>query len=207
MLDMPLEAALIKFTEISLTGFNPSYAGYASGRNIRILGTRNQKLFQSFLCWICLWKWSRSLIACSKFEFQSFLCWICLWKVRYRTLRGCLRKVSILLMLDMPLEDQDASMIYSLRKGFNPSYAGYASGSDFERQAAGDRCLVSILLMLDMPLEVLCRFFNVTANILFQSFLCWICLWKENHIRRQGFVEVFQSFLCWICLWKIQLEL
>ncbi len=105
MLDMPLEVYPEKNSPTPDYSFNPSYAGYASGRQICLIDLPSFDKFQSFLCWICLWKeWPRSLIACSKFKFQSFLCWICLWKNNHRfTFSG--RNCS-----------------------FNPSYAGYASG-------------------------------------------------------------------------------
>ncbi len=81
-------------------------------------------------------------------------------------------------MLDMPLEAETAKYSLSGMKGFNPSYAGYASGrptskftpllySSFNPSYAGYASgriavmlplpatfQVSILLMLDMPLEV-----------------------------------------------------
>ncbi len=66
-----------------------------------------KKEFQSFLCWICLWKKSHYVDIVVSEKFQSFLCWICLWKGGRKSLIMALKRVSILLMLDMPLEVKD----------------------------------------------------------------------------------------------------
>ncbi len=57
-------------------------------------------------------------------------------------------------MLDMPLEVACAIAEQWGGFCFNPSYAGYASGSLSEPNRAISAVIVSILLMLDMPLEV-----------------------------------------------------
>ncbi len=81
MLDMPLEEKINSYTVVYYFSFNPSYAGYASGRWADIKIAIYLRLFQSFLCWICLWKSCTGLKSSSRYI------------------------VSILLMLDMPLEE------------------------------------------------------------------------------------------------------
>ncbi len=92
---------------------------------------------------------------CRNVMFQSFLCWICLWKSAGPCSQTACCRVSILLMLDMPLEVITGTDYPCLRKCFNPSYAGYASGR---------------MIQVDEPAKLM----------LFQSFLCWICLWKPS---------------------------
>ncbi len=129
MLDMPLEVNAVLPSENASYSFNPSYAGYASGSVVAIFKCCAEDLFQSFLCWICLWKRMErkqnarrrlvsillmldmpleelkvSILFPPKSQFQSFLCWICLWKLKLTLSCSWSRKVSILLMLDMPLE-------------------------------------------------------------------------------------------------------
>ncbi len=177
MLDMPLEAVLKARIVKHVGGFNPSYAGYASGRHESQARIQEDVRFQSFLCWICLWKMGKGKWSCSS------------------------RKVSILLMLDMPLE---VTCTLSWRTPiicFNPSYAGYASGSrerafgetlknsfnpSYAGYASGSRMASDLL----------------RDSFMFQSFLCWICLWKFCFIFSFSCTNTFQSFLCWICLWK-----
>ncbi len=57
-------------------------------------------------------------------------------------------------MLDMPLEEYRHNIPVAALLSFNPSYAGYASGSFNVRHHSFYEFRVSILLMLDMPLEV-----------------------------------------------------
>ena len=85
--------------------------------------------FQSFLCWILLWKEASLPVRSFLGLFQSFLCWILLWK---------------LLMYKQQKELEDC---------FNPSYAGYCSGSKGPNNPRRFIQLVSILLMLDIALE------------------------------------------------------
>ena len=85
--------------------------------------------FQSFLCWILLWKFNTGLYPFLVSTFQSFLCWILLWKASVKAFVSRLDSVSILLMLDIALEETLRITIASCHIGFNPSYAGYCSGS------------------------------------------------------------------------------
>ncbi len=59
--------------------------------------------------------------------------------------------------------------------GFNPSYAG---------------CVWLIIT----------AYVYLYALILFQSFLCWMCLADFYRINRWRRNTKFQSFLCWMCL-------
>ena len=115
---------------------------------------RNSK-FQSFLYWICYWKELADIEKTTGLsKFQSFLYWICYWKPEvgrkrallwmrfnpsytgyatgsggrlYCTIEGA--NVSILLILDMLLEDWVNASLPAPPTGFNPSYTGYATGS------------------------------------------------------------------------------
>src|SRR5690606_26902788 len=137
-----------------------------------------------------------------------FLYWICYWKKSRAKPSTRQKNVSILLILDMLLE-------------------------------AGPKCLksrlrtVSILLILDMLLEESLEGLFDYVKSLFQSFLYWICYWKETDTGSLAFLPacfqssytgyatgsgngqkraaqgevLFQSFLYWICYWKLKTKL
>ena len=114
--------------------FNPSYTGYATGRPKVWFYCETEDVFQSFLYWICYWKKS----------------------IGQSRLPGV--QVSILLILDMLLEDYQSQEEgnHNVQR-FNPSYTGYATGRLSKSGRRQPQC---------------------TA---FQSFLYWICYWK--HVR------------------------
>ncbi len=70
-------------------------------------------------------------------------------------------------MLDMPLEGIKCSIWFHGSKSFNPSYAGYASGSISLSVAPNRQSLVSILLMLDMPLEEITPMSRIKSSYCF----------------------------------------
>src|SRR5690606_1982123 len=111
--------------------------------------------FQSFLYWICYWKSVPNFPVYFDFApFQSFLYWICYWKSRRVIRVGRKVLVSILLILDMLLEEylQYVSKLkHNMR--FNPSYTGYATGRMGTFSPIRITIQVSILLILDMLLE------------------------------------------------------
>ena len=159
--------------------FNPSYAGYCSGRFAYSPIHGRRRAFQSFLCWILLWKCLHFVtVQKLKHLFQSFLCWILLWKLLLSFLQT------------LPC------------RCFNPSYAGYCSGSWRHPMNIGS-CFRFNPSYAGYCSGRSSRYTSRYTRAWFQSFLCWILLWKQRVIQRAHLLKVFQSFLCWILLWKL----
>ena len=134
--------------------------------------------------------------------------------------------VSILLMLDIGLEVRHRCCYSQYGLSFNPSYAGYRSGSVARHWHQTRQNFVSILLMLDIGLEGNSRWFrdgNSQVSILLMLDIGLeersLRLKKQHHRcfnpsyagYRSGsspkftfvvLVDKFQSFLCWISVWK-----
>ncbi len=105
-------------------------------------------------------------------------------------------------MLDMPLEAINLTPKTMAEYGFNPSYAGYASGSIRITEFSFHTSWVSILLMLDMPLEDSSSSWVSRLGFSFNpSYAGYASGSQILSLGLSGRVEI-QSFLCWICLWK-----
>jgi len=63
--------------------------------------------------------------------FQSFLYWMCYWKFFWKQGGFLVKPVSILLILDVLLEASTGKLTLTDEEGFNPSYTGCATGRIF----------------------------------------------------------------------------
>ena len=85
--------------------------------------------FQSLFCWMLFWKSKENKTGKSTFMFQSLFCWMLFWKMhRYKRCTP-LTWVSILILLDVILEDEEIELSENTALSFNPYSVGCYSGS------------------------------------------------------------------------------
>ncbi len=109
--------------------FNPCFAGCWSGSIIEKNNSNEFKLFQSLFCWMLV------------------------WKLLVRLERAQVCSVSILVLLDVGLEERVDINDGGNNSSFNPCFAGCWSGRFRRRRATPHPDIVSILVLLDVGLE------------------------------------------------------
>ena len=160
-------------------GFNPCSIGNCSGRQRLHLGRYARRGFQSLFYWKLLWKkkhrpillsTQRRFNPCSigncsgsvthkrmelvAYLFQSLFYWKLLWKFSKINYGNSNLNVSILVLLEIALEDSTSSTIFSFGFCFNPCSIGNCSGSFLILFQYQKTFCVSILVLLEIALEV-----------------------------------------------------
>ena len=95
-------------------------------------------------------------------KFQSLFCWMLFWKFLAEVAKCTPKKVSILILLDVILEDDNTFVAIELSFRFNPYFVGCYSGRKSLSDQSKNLC-VSILILLDVILEVVVVSINLTC--------------------------------------------
>ncbi len=182
--------------------FNPCSLGCCS-ESRRVLHIRSVcSEFQSLFSWMLLWKLGRRWPPIHPIQFQSLFSWMLLWKKSGRYHPASPRSVSILVLLDVALKGETASVGVRASCSFNPCSLGCCSES-YDPKTGIHRpnefqSLFSWMLLWKVPW--LSRWFWRKR---FQSLFSWMLLWKQfNACESSDKSGKFQSLFSWMLLWK-----
>ena len=161
--------------------FNPYFVGCYSGRN-QTLSTHLYKL-----------------------QFQSLFCWMLFWKYYRRWPRRLQNRVSILILLDVILEDNYLFCALFCLISFNPYFVGCYSGRQSIQMYLYDEQSFN-------PYFVGCYSGRLVEELQkkfpnsFQSLFCWMLFWKREALILDAWWHKFQSLFCWMLFWKIAIQ-
>jgi len=142
-------------------------------------------LFQSLFLWILLSKINSYFSASQQFVFQSLFLWILLskkWRGRDFETR---QLVSILVFMDLALEDLLWQLLPMLQLSFNPCFYGSCSrsfSSEYER--FDEFSFQSLFLWILLSKSTICH--GINGVPWFQSLFLWILLSKAKKIVVRG---------------------
>ncbi len=112
-------------------GFNPCFSGIAVGTNYSPCFSVYFFMFQSLFCWNCRWdQGDLHTFPLDNGGFQSLFCWNCRWDNTPLKTISIDNRVSILVLLELPLGHITEQAHKNRCDGFNPCFAGIAVGTE-----------------------------------------------------------------------------